>query len=554
MPFLCLCFHIIAVLLLFQEHISQKKRYSYPLIRMKSNFKSIHLGLFSSAVLRKKQFFFSLISLFFCLPLVLSASNEHDARNQNLEEQLELLLPGTSLQAQSARMYASQRLSSFFDLLEKKKITKKKESKAYAIIEQEVARHFLQTHQTYSQIDELFKSGVYDASTAAVLYSIIFDYYQLPYSIVLKATAVHLYKGNAETAQPLSIAGTQQLDEQEYRAFQMNYTNLLRQAKLLKTAEWHDSAQDLYERYYLGKARTYGLEDAVSFMHYRYALKAYQDQAWMVCLERLNAARSVKVFPLYAMFERLVWLQLANDETRKGQSTYYLWKLWDYQANDALQSDLLLRFHEDVMDLQPMSQWAMDSIFNAYNDRFEGHATAQEQLLAINYLLQARFFASHGRRVQVTNFMDSLYQMRPNDQGVQQMLGGILAWSLKEVKDYNEGIEKIASLEAKYPFLKQDQHFQDRHLRYQSERIRDAYDGDKGRAGDNYLQSFEPLIEKATAIKNKVSYVTTAYLCASNYYFRAKNYAKALSLIEKGLSLAPDDAFLQHRTDLLRRY
>ncbi len=496
--------------------------------------------------------FYLIIILSFSFSEAKAVSN--DLRLETLDKQLEMLLPGVSMQEQSARSYAKERMQTFFEHLEKRNLRRKKRSKAIHIIKEEVETVFFKNFSNFSQMSVLFKQGIYDQSTASALYTIVFDYFEIPYTIELRASDVSVIVEQEDFDEMLTIPNSSRLNDAKYRAFQMSYIGLLRTVGFVSKEEWGNKPEVVFNNYYLGENEEVTLAKMASFLHYRQSLNAYQQKSWVVCLDEINKAQNRSSLPLYAVLERVVWLQLANEDKESKQSLHYLIELWQAYPNSIWQTELIQRFHSEATHLKPATQWAIDSTYAVFDKQFEGYPDAKEQLKAMNYLVQARFFAEKGQTVEVLNFMDSLYVFYPNDKGVQEVLAAMLVWSLKKERNYDKGIQRINYYEKKYPFLKSNATFLDQHLFYLAERIRDRFDEGDAALGNIYIKEFEMILNQHNPTNRHDSWVSTAYISASNYFFRENQYRSAYDLILKALERSPEDAYLQHRKDLLYRY
>jgi tetratricopeptide (TPR) repeat protein len=153
------------------------------------------------------------------------------------------------------------------------------------------------------------------------------------------------------------------------------------------------------------------------------------------------------------------------------------------------------------------------------------------------------------------SFMDSLYRYQPNNTAVQEVLAGMLVWSLRNSeREFSRGLDGINLYSRRYPFLHQNELFQDRHLLYQAERVRYYFDQDDLVKGGNYFEEFKRLLTTSRSAPRRNSWILTAYLAASNYYFRQGDYSQAFDLIQQARREAPDDPYLDHRAGVLRNY
>lgn len=472
-----------------------------------------------------------------------------------LDTQLKLFLPGTSNQEQSARAFAKERISVLISDLENRKIRRKSIGKALDILEEEVAQQFLQRPTYFANFNQLFKLGQYDRTTATALYALAMEYFGLPYLLQVRDAEILLIAAPEEVARPLALPHDDPWTAESGQRFQNAYLEVLRSIGYLSPAEWDRSPKALYDQYYLGGTTRLNLRQMASFLYYRQALKAYAGQAWSTALDWLYRAEQLASWPVHEVIRRAIWLQLANQPDNNSESLRYLWMIWEDSPGAPWQKELLQHFsHAIGEEADNLSSWQIDSTYFAYQEQFANHPGALGQLRELYYLQRARFHARESNTEAVMSFMDSLYSLRPYQSEVQDVLAGMLVWSLRNERDYTKGLERISAYELQYPFLSRNALFQDRHLFYQAERIRYHYNADEAVLGGRYLDEFKKHCSRISKPPSYVSWITTAYLAASDYYFRIDDYRKALLLVEEARQEAPQDPYLDHRADVLRRY
>ncbi|RME99631.1 MAG: hypothetical protein D6772_07430, partial [Bacteroidetes bacterium] len=330
--------------------------------------------------------------------------------------------------------------------------------------------------------------------------------------------------------------------------------DLLRATAYPPAAEQDSSTRFLYARYYFSEGTALSLKEAAAFMNYQQALLAYQQKAWSRCQELLARAQQLHAHPMFDVLERAIWLQLANQEASIRESTFYLWQLWEAQAGQPWLDELLRRFDYSVRQINRPTKWQIDSIYQAFQVGFGDHQQAQARLREHYFVLSAQQEADAGHTVQVLNLMDSLYILRPNNAEIQDILAGVMVRSLRKERRFAEGLKRIAYYEQHYPFLKTNPIFQDQHLFYRAEQVHHHFEQENELLGLRCLQEFEQLLEQSGSTPRLAAWVTTAYLAASNFYFRARSYPQARIYIEHALQHAPEDDYLLHRRDVLARY
>lgn len=494
-----------------------------------------------------------LLNFIFLLLLPLQAELRAD-KLAELDNQLALLLPGTGNAEQSARAFAKQRINQLLTTLEERKIRRKNTSKALELLEEEVGRSFLLSPAYFADFDQLFKQGQYDRTTATALYALTMEYFGLPYLLQVRDAEILLIAAPEEDARSLALPHNDPWTANSSQRFQNAYIEVLRSIGYISPAEWSRSPQALYDQYYLGGNTQLNLRQMASFLYYRQALKAYDDQAWSTALDWLYRAEQLQRWPVHEVIRRATWLQLANQPNNTTESLRYLWMIWQESPGSPWQRELLLHFSDKVSDQPQLSTWKIDSTYFAYQKQFANRPGALGQLRELYFLQSARYHARAGNTVSVMNFMDSLYNLRPQNPEVQDVLAGMLVWSLRTERDFNSGLPRVAQYERQYPFLASNALFQDRHLFYQAERIRHHFNADEQLIATQYLEEFQRHSRRIARPPRYTSWVSTAYLAASDYYFRLGDYGRALQLIQQARREAPSDPYLDHREDVLRRY
>ncbi|MGH1434816.1 MAG: hypothetical protein ACRBG0_10185 [Lewinella sp.] len=502
-----------------------------------------------------KQLSTLLFIFLFCSTLISAKETLLAAdRSAELDQQLQLLLPGTGIQEQSVRAYAKERISEMLTSLEAQNIRKKKPHKALAMLREEMGQRFLKNHQPFSKIQFFFTQGQYDQTTASAVYAMTLDYLGMQYLLQVQGTEVSLLVDVGKNTERIRVKGASPLNAENERRFQNAYLEVLRSVGYIPTAEWNNPPDQLFNRYYLGGDQQLSLRQLASFLYYRQALRAYADHAWASSLDWLYQARQLHPWPVQEVLQRAIWLQLATEDTKTTTSLDYLWKIWERSPGAPWQGQLIHRFNELLRDHPAPNSWVIDSTYDAFKERFTDYPGALGQLREIYYLQSARMHAQQGNTVSVMNYMDSLYRYQPNNTAIHEVLAGMLVWSLRKEREFESGLARITAYSKKYPFLTTNSLFQDRHLLYQAERVRYYFDQDDRIKGLHYMEDFKRLAKSSGRTPRYDSWVLTAYLAASNYYYRQNDYRQALNFIEQGRQESPTDAYLDHRADVLLKY
>jgi len=106
----------------------------------------------------------------------------------------------------------------------------------------------------------------------------------------------------------------------------------------------------------------------------------------------------------------------------------------------------------------------------------------------------------------------------------------------------------------RYPFIRTQERFADLHLRELAWKVRDDYERDDAFAGAESLSRFRAALIDIAIDEDRSVWTLTAFIAASNYYFRLEDYVQARFFVEEALRYNANDKYLLHRRDLLAKY
>lgn len=491
-------------------------------------------------------------------PLCASSPGSRTAAAERLEEQLQLLIPDSEAGHATARAYALEQLQSFFDVLQAANISRRPVDKAVELVRQQAEARFFRQPHTFAGFPELFRSGAFSTANTVALFALTFEYFGIGYAIQSDRWSLHVVAdpaGKAIDASPTPKAGrrAQHIEEDFIR----NYLELLRASHLLPEEEWARPERELFDRYYLPANDRMSLAQLAGFMHYQQALANYRERKYMDCIDWLERAQRQGAQPAYAVLRRAALLQLATQpRADEQQSLGHLFQLWRETPLDWLGLELLNRMDARLdreLENHPIAP-DLVAIAAPFLQHFRGMPEWERQVREVCFLKLARHHARYARMDDMMSCLDTLYRMRPRDKAVQDVLAGMMVWSLRHEHNYAQGMKTAAQYREKYPFLIEHEWFKDLDLQYRAEQIRACFDSNQAPQGRIYLAEFQSLAAQYGKTPRIASWVTTAYAPASYHYFLNKDYATARQLMEEANRLAPGDPYLEDRVALMRRY
>jgi len=262
---------------------------------------------------------YTLILPLFCLPVFLHGESDRYAL---IDEHLQLFLPGNDVQQQTARSFAKQELQQFITDLENQRVRKKNKIKAIHIITTLTHERFFQNPSSVSSFSSLFKLGQYTATTSTALYSLIFEYFQLPYLLVLQEDHVAFWADPGDHPQELSAFARSNETNENLKLFIQNYPALLE--IIDGSSKGHTSGEQLYWAHFFGKSEVLSIKELASYLSYSSALEAYGSYNYDSALSYLAEAEFLSPQPIYHVIRKSIWLQQAAMDEKNASEL--IWK------------------------------------------------------------------------------------------------------------------------------------------------------------------------------------------------------------------------------------
>ena len=472
-----------------------------------------------------------------------------------LADRVRLFLASSKDNAFAVADFAQNQLHSTLRKLESARAGKKTRVKDLDYLHQTLKSRYFRRYNPAADFGTLFKSGDYNEYTSTALYIIVLDH--LGYTYRASAGLEHinltiqLADGEQSLDKVLPTWGGKGNDPAT------DYLDLWQELSLIPKGESRQSlARAWAERYDQKDGEKINPFQLAGLLYYRRAGVDYADRQFLSAIHALEKARFLYPTPLYEPFRATCRFQLAANLPMDSDRLGPLFDLYAAYPNENVRSELIRRF---AFLAEHFSQKLgepdrINFIYHEFQQRMGADLPALALIKEIYYIEQAQYYASTANSARFISYMDTIYQLRPNDQQVQDILSRLLVRSLGKRRDYEACIDVLGQYKKQYPFLAPNPHFRDLELFYRSERIKALYDGERPVDAGKELETFERMLAQSGPTPRGVLWITTAYAAASYYYFRQKDFPNARLMIARGLTLAPGDAFLMHRSAVLLNY
>jgi hypothetical protein len=477
-----------------------------------------------------------------------------------LSSRLRLLLPGENPPTVNERQFLYQRVSLLFNQLENDKIGRKSTKKKIKKISARLEGDVLKTYDPNAQLADAFRNGRYNDATAALITALVFEKFGVAYEGYVNHWEAYLIADPDHHAAEIYQPGHQKHKPAAETAFRRDYLEVLRATLLEDLPNMSTEEVDkLFNRYYYqpGKKLTFG--QLTAFLQFRLAQSAYRAKDYLLTVELLEIALSKEERPAFLVLRKAAELQIKainRPEVEGDIST--LFQQWAEAPNNKyLPAALLQHFDEQQRLLIAESRLGeATELLSDYLSRAPASKTTWSG--EMSRLQQYRLLSHHFLNDNISKarrLAEKLYAGNPENERVKYLLGEIVIDQLRRSRSTGQVfINAVETAARDFPFIREQERFADLFLRELAWKVRDIFAEGNGPGGEDALRTFRNSLIDIPLNESRNVWTLTAFIAASNYYFRVEDYGRARFYVDEGIKYNGNDEYLLHRRDLLARY
>jgi hypothetical protein len=477
-----------------------------------------------------------------------------------LSDRLRLLLPGDEPEVVNERQFLHQRVSELYSRLEDTKLERKSTKKKIGRIVSYLERNHLKTFASGPGLADAFRSGRYNDATAAILTALALEHFGVDYyGVVDHWQAYLLADPKGEKITILHPGGTKQKEDLK-RAFRDNYVELVRStvAEDLTVRNEQETGK-AFSEYFYGPRQQLTFGQLAAYVLYQQAQAEYTSQRYDVSIAYARKASERENRPAFLVIRRAAELQLkAINKPEQSGDIGVFYKHWtENPDNRYLPAAILNHFDEQQQLLlaQNRPDLARRLLDDYASKAPAGSAEWEQELIVLQRYRLLSHYYKQGRLDLAKAEAEALYADEPNNETVRYLLGEIVIDNLRKTTAKGDEFSRIVQGAAdRYPFIRKQDRFADLLLRELAWKVRDLYAVDRALEADKSLAQFRKALIDIPIGSERNLWTLTAFYAASDFFFRQKDYGQAIKFNEEALMFSPEDQFLLHRRDLLRRY
>lgn len=435
--------------------------------------------------------------------------------------------------------------------INKDKIDRKSNAKKVKSLYDDVHDIFFEKYEMQNHFSQVFEKGFYNCVSATAIYGMVFSELDIPYTIKEKPTHVYLM-AYPETdnilVESTDPSGRFLVYDDRYKAAVVEQ---LANAKLISESEIiSKSANDLFNEFYFTDENINLKELA--------GLQYLNDALYLLEKDKVEEAffQAEKAYFLYPK-ENIASLMAVLNSQLIDQIAYadlssmrYLEKLSRHKNFNITQENILAEF-ERMTQIQ-LTDKGDSATYRKYYEAFLSYSNNKTLNHEVRYLYNLKSGLSlynAGHYAKSLPFIKKAYELKPNNLDITNILVSNLAQLFRFESNNSKVIERLENYKNEYESLTKNNIFNSMLAGSYLIEFGQSYDLNDEPKGIKYRKLFEENYTDNLNVDQQN--IGRAYSLAAIFYFKKGYKQKAISILNKGLELAPGNYELLTRKRMI---
>lgn len=444
-----------------------------------------------------------------------------------------------------------EKYQNFLTELNTDKLDKKSASKKIKGLYGEIHDEFFEKYEMQNHFSDIFRQGFYNCVSATAIYGLIFHELGIPFSIKEKPTHVYMMaypKEDNILVESTDPSGKFLVYNDRYKTAVVEQ---LANAKLISESDFRSrSTDDLFNEYYFSD-EDINLVQLGGLQYLNDALYRLEKNDVKGALEQ--AEKAYYLYPKENIATLLVVLsaQLLNEIAYTDiNSMVHLERFSRYDNFGITRENILAEF-EQMTNVQLIGKGDSASYRNFYNAFLTQSKddTLNFEITHLYNLKRGLALYNSGHYQSALPFIEKAYQSKSENLEVTNIFVSTISQNVRFESHNKKIIELLENYQDTYTALNQNNIFKSMLVGSYLIEFGQAFDLSNEKTGLTFKSLFEKNYSPDLSVPQQN--VGRAYSLAAVYYFKKGHKQKALSILNKGLELAPGNYELLTRKRMI---
>jgi tetratricopeptide (TPR) repeat protein len=434
------------------------------------------------------------------------------------------------------------------------KFALKKDDKKVKFVYDNLHKTFLAKYEMKNHFGDIFKNGYYNCVSASALFGLAFAELQIPFVVIERPTHVYIvaYPEGDRVVVETTIPNGGFLDFTD--SYKANYVKMLKDQKLVSAQEFATiDANQLFNKYYFGNEKEINLTQLAALQYLNDGLYKIDEANYDEAMKQFE-----KAYILYPTDRTGYSLYLASAQAFAGRKmkddihALSLAKMSKFRKMGITHDMVMGEFNRAIQYwlFDQGQKEKMTSYYSVLLKNVQDDSLKTDITFLYNYE-NGRLLYNQARYKEALPFFEATLAAKPGNAEVGNMFISCLGQSAKHASSA-EIVKSFEQYSVKYPKLLENNMFNLYTADLYLSEFDRLYREENITEGEKFRNKFEQFAAAHKDLDLNQQLIAHAYSSAALYHFRKGQNAKAKTLIDRGLAIAPDNYELKNRKKMIR--
>lgn len=408
---------------------------------------------------------------------------------------------------------------------------------------------FLKKYDDKANFNNVFENGSYNCVSASALYALLFDKFEINYSIKEKPTHVYIIadtlglQTTVETTLPSS--GIFNYNQN----FKKNYIDYLKKNKIITENDFNNSTIDLLFKKHFTEDKSISLSKLSAIQYYNDGLFKMDENSFISAAFQFKKA--IEINPSSESYKYLYFIALKNALIEDDKNEKFDGKLLGYfmniKGNDIDLKELGIEYFKNVahkLCIDSPDSNRFDQFFNDLTNQCPIENLPKDIPQAYHYY-KANSFRINSEFSNAVGQIIKAFQYNKNDLYIKDLAQSVVLQNINSINDEKKSIDSIERYFEELPFLKNHKPLQHQYVLKHMKIIYDSFSLNKVLEGEEYYNNFLSGIVEYDIDYIDYNLIDNGLGFMAYYWAREKKFNKAIEVVNNGLSIAPQSLKLK---------
>jgi len=442
-----------------------------------------------------------------------------------------------------------------------KKVRKKKPAKKAKAVFKKIHEAYFGKYVLNPVFQDIFTKKEYNCVTATALYSIAFEYLNIPYQIKQTPTHVYLlaYPKTARVVVETTLPGEE--SQKVKKETLKEYKKYLIKNKIISENEAAElTEENLINDYYLPDSNI-NIIQLIGIQYYNCGISYYEKEQLETSINQFEKAyRYFKYKYIKSLLLEVVLVQFEKHLGEDGSINAFA---------KTLAKILALNQELEFKDIKEFALQAFTSKSLPYLKKSDGSQALEELIqttlqelnsdsLETLILQQGKLLLAeyhyHALNTQQSIDLYTKYYDEDLHTDLRLIIKDCLARHLDALSNAKNGLDTLAKYYVVFPFFKKDPNIRSFEVWCLMKLAHTHFELDEPEEGQKYLDQFTNTFQPNDPVKFIESAIGSGFGSASAYNVRKGKYKLANTFLEDGLKYAPDNLEMRRKKKYLAEF